>query len=854
MYSCFPKTKWQGYFFIRYFFPMKATRKFQYSTDEKKVMTDANACPFYVGETSEGMKKAILWHLECSLATSPASATRRAWWVATALAVRDHTMNRFISTMKRYHDNDVRRVSYFSLEYLVGRLTADTLINTNLMGVTKKALEELGINYDEIIDEEVDMGLGNGGLGRLAACFQDSLATLNYPAIGYGIHYEFGLFTQSFEDGKQVESPDNWLKYGSPWEIVRPQNTVKVPLGGRVENKMTDTGDWSIGWIPQGELVGIPWDIPVVGYGAETVNFLRLWESRASNEFDLDAFNAGGYAQAVHQKAMSETVSKVLYPNDKTENGKYLRLIQQYFFVSCSLQDIIRRYLNDHDDWSAFTRKNVIQLNDTHPAIAIPELMRLLMDVHGLGWDEAWGMCIKVFAYTNHTLLPEALEKWSLDLFGKALPRHLQIIYEINARWLREVERRYPNDPRRLERLSIIEEGQPKMIRMAYLAVVGSFSVNGVAALHTELLKSSVLRDFYEIDPAKFNNKTNGVTPRRWLKVCNEGLSALIDTKIGGKCWPKNLDLLKELEKYADDPQFREDFMRVKLENKKNMARIIKNTCNVDVNPEAMFDVQIKRLHEYKRQHLNLLHILTLYKRLLHNPNLNVAPRVFIFGAKAAPGYDLAKNIIYAINKVAEKINSDKRINDKIKVVFMPNYNVSLAMNIIPAADLSEQISTAGKEASGTGNMKLALNGAVTMGTLDGANVEILEAVGKDNIFIFGNTVEQVQSLKGHGYNPWKYYSENTNLKDVLDWLVSDYFMPGNASAFMPLRKSVLDWGDPFMVCADYQAYCDAQSLADEAFRDKGRWARMAIMNTARIGKFSSDRTIREYAKEIWKL
>lgn len=830
------------------------TKNFQYSTDDKKIISDANSCPFFVGESAEGMKKAILWHLECSLATSVASAKKRDWWVATALAVRDHTMNRFIKTMARHHENDVRRVSYFSLEYLIGRLTADTLINTNLMGVTKQALKELNVDYDEVISEEVDMGLGNGGLGRLAACFQDSLATLNYPAIGYGIHYEFGLFTQSFEDGKQLESPDNWLKYGSPWEVVRPQNTVHIKIGGTVENKMTDTGDWVPHWKNQAEIIGIPWDIPVVGYGAETVNFLRLWESRASNEFDLNAFNAGGYAQAVHEKAMSETVSKVLYPNDKTENGKFLRLIQQYFFVSCSLQDIIRRYLRYHKDWSAFTDKNVIQLNDTHPAIAIPELMRLLVDEHHLGWDEAWAICSKTFAYTNHTLLPEALEKWSLNLFEKVLPRHLQIIYEINSRWLAQVAQRFPNEPKRLERLSIIEEGNPKMVRMAYLAVVGCFSVNGVAELHTELLKSSVLSDFYEFYPEKFNNKTNGVTPRRWLKVSNEGLSDLIDTKIGGKCWPKDLDLLRELEKYAADPAFQRDFMRVKLENKKNMARIIKETCGIEVNPEAMFDVQIKRLHEYKRQHLNLLHILTLYKALLHNPDLNIAPRVFIFGAKAAPGYDIAKNIIYAINKVGEKINNDKRIKDKLKVVFIPNYNVSLAMNIIPAADLSEQISTAGKEASGTGNMKLALNGAVTIGTLDGANVEIKDAVGDDNIFIFGMTVEQVQSLKGKGYNPWDFYASNTNLKSVLDWLVSDYFMPNNSAAFMPLRKSILDWGDSFMVCADYQAYCEAQMKVDEAFRDKSRWAKMAILNTARIGKFSSDRTIREYANEIWKL
>ena len=597
----------------------------------------------------------------------------------------------------------------------------------------------------------------------------------------------------------------------------------------------------------------MPWDIPVVGYGARTVNFLRLWESRASNEFDLNAFNEGGYAQAVHEKAMSETISKVLYPNDKTENGKLLRLMQQYFFVSCSLQDIIRRYLSQHSDWSEFTQKVVIQLNDTHPAIAVPELMRLFVDEYHMDWDSAWAICTKVFAYTNHTLLPEALEKWSVTFFEKLLPRHLQIIYEINARWLKQVAKKYPNNPQKLEALSIIEESQPKMVRMAYLAVVGSFSVNGVAQLHTELLKASVLKDFADMSPEKFNNKTNGVTPRRWLKVCNPGLSKLIDSKIGDS-WVTDLDKLKGLEKYADDPSFQRDFMAVKLENKRKMADIIRAECAVEVNPEAMFDVQIKRLHEYKRQHLKLLHILTLYHQLLHNPDMDIPQRVFIFGAKAAPGYDIAKNIIYAINKVGEKINSDKRIKDKLKVVFMPNYRVSSAMNIIPSADLSEQISTAGKEASGTSNMKLALNGAVTMGTLDGANVEIKEAVGDDNIFIFGMTVEEVQQLRARGYNPWEYYANNPNLKDALDWLVSDYFMPGDPNAFMPLRKSVLDWGDPFMVCADYQAYCDAQKKADEAFSDKPRWAKMAILNTARIGRFSSDRTIREYAEDIWNL
>ena len=799
------------------------------------------------------MKDAILRHLETSLARAREVASLRDWWVATSLAIRDYTMKRFIKTMERQNDADARRIYYMSLEYLVGRLTEDTLVNINMLDTTKKALEDLGLKFESVINAEVDMGLGNGGLGRLAACFQDSLATLDYPAVGYGIRYEFGLFTQSFKDGRQVESPDNWLRYGSPWEIVRPEYTMKIGVGGKVENSVNDKGDWTPVWKPQGELLGVPWDIPVVGYGAKTVNYLRLWESRATNELDLNAFNEGGYAQAVHQKAMSETISKVLYPNDKTENGKLLRLMQQYFFVSCSLQDIIRRYLANHKDWSKFADKVVIQLNDTHPAIAVPELMRLLVDVHGLKWDTAWGMCTKIFAYTNHTLLPEALEKWSVTFFEKLLPRHLQIVYEINARWLKQVAEKFPNNPQKQIALSIIEESSPKMIRMAYLAVVGSFSVNGVAALHTELLKSSVLRDFYEMSPEKFNNKTNGVTPRRWLKVSNPKLSELITSKIGSG-WETNLDLLRGLEKYADNASFQKAFMDVKLDNKKKMADIIFKTCGVKVNPEALFDVQIKRLHEYKRQHLNLLHILTLYKELLHNPDMGMAPRVFLFGAKAAPGYDIAKNIIYAINKIGEKINNDKRIKDKLKVVFIPNYNVSSAMNIIPAADLSEQISTAGKEASGTGNMKLALNGAVTMGTLDGANVEIKECVGDDNIFIFGMTVDEVQQLKGRGYNPWEFYAKNKKLKEILDWLVSDYFMPENPNAFMPLRKSILDWGDPFMVCADYQAYCDMQRQADKAFRDKKRWAKMAILNTARIGKFSSDRTITEYADDIWHL
>lgn len=814
-----------------------------------------NDCKFYINSSVSKFKEAILWHLQRSLARSPKAATTHDWWFASALAVRDEIMGRFMATMDRQHDTDKKRIYYLSLEYLMGRLTEDTLTNSGLMDVARGAFKELGLDFDQVMKSEVDMGLGNGGLGRLASCFQDSLATLDYPAVGYGILYEFGLFTQSFEDGKQVESPDNWLRYGSPWDVVRPEYTVKVGLGGHVEGHMSASGDWQPRWVPAGELLGVPWDVPVVGYGVGTVNFLRLWESRATNELDLGAFNEGGYTQAVHQKAMSETISKVLYPNDKTENGKVLRLVQQYFFVTCSLQDIIRRFKTANgNNWDIFPEKVCIQLNDTHPAIAVAELMRLLVDVENLGWDKSWALCQKVFAYTNHTLLPEALEKWAVPMFEKVLPRHLQIIYEINTRWLNYVESVYGKDDEKLSRLSIIEEGSTKMVRMAYLSVVGSFSVNGVAALHSELLKESVLRDFYQITPEKFNNKTNGITPRRWLKTSNEGLANLITKSLKTDAWVKDLDLLKGLEAFADDEKFQDEYMQIKRENKVHLAKIVKELCNVELNPDAIFDVQIKRLHEYKRQHLNLLYILTLYRRLLHNPDLPIAPKAYIFGAKAAPGYDLAKNIIWAINTIGKVINNDKRIKDKLKVVFLPNYSVSLAMDIIPAADVSEQISTAGKEASGTGNMKLALNGAVTIGTLDGANVEIAQEVGSENLFIFGMTVDDVQQLKAEGYNPWNFYNSNENLKAVLDWLVSEYFMPDNTSAFEPLRKSLLDWGDPFMVCADYQAYCDAQDELNAAYLDKKRWAKMAILNTARMGKFSSDRTIKEYATQIWGL
>ncbi len=809
---------------------------------------------FSVGNTKDSMKTSILNHLRFTLARHPENATKDEWWMATCSAVRDRLLDRFMKTQAVHHEKKVRRAYYLSLEYLMGRLLINNLHNSGLFEQTRDALTELGQDFTQIADEEADMGLGNGGLGRLAACFLDSLATLDLPAVGYGIHYEFGLFRQEFKDGFQVEHPDVWMEKGCPWEVMRPNFSQKVQLYGRVEHQMDSKGVFKPKWVDCKVLEGVPYDIGIVGYGGETVNFLRLWDSKSTQEFDLDIFNDGGYVEAVREKAMGETISKVLYPNDSTENGKELRLVQQYFFVSCSLKDIIRRFHANHSDWSDFADYNALQLNDTHPAIAIPELMRLLIDDYGLEWDAAWEITRSCCNYTNHTLLPEALEKWSVPLFEKVLPRHLEIIFEINSRFLQdEVEAKWPGDDAKKSELSIIEEGQPKMVRMAYLSVVGSTKVNGVAALHTELLKKNLFATFHELYPNKLINMTNGITPRRWLLACNPGLSELITEKVGDD-WPKNLDKLQDISKLADDAKFQKRFMDIKRTNKEAFADFVLADSGTEISPDALFDVQIKRLHEYKRQHLNLLHILTLYRRLLNDPNYDMNPRVFIFGAKAAPGYALAKNIIRAINKVAEKVNNDPRINGKIKIVFPQNYRVTMAEKMIPAADLSEQISTAGKEASGTGNMKLALNGALTIGTLDGANVEIGEEVGDENIFIFGNTVEQVDAIRAKGYNPYDYYNSNWELKAVIDWLRSDYFTPGEHDAFAPLCSSWLEGGDPFLCLADYADYVRAQEEVDKAFGDKKRWAKMAIMNSARVGKFSSDRTISEYAKQIWKL
>ncbi len=797
----------------------------------------------------------VLRHLTSTLARHAAGATTRDWWTATALAVRDTIHERMIATQEVHNEQNVRRVYYFSMEYLIGRLFGNNLLATDLMDTARSALKSLGQDIEVIREAEEDMGLGNGGLGRLAACFMDSLATLDYPALGYGIYYQFGLFKQEIIHGYQMEHPDHWNILGDPWAVVHPEFIQVVQIYGQVENIFDDLGNSRPLWTGTRKVLGVPHDIPVAGYGTKTVNLLRLWASRATSDIDLKVFNEGGYIEAVREKSLGESISKVLYPNDKTETGKELRLVQQYFFVSCSIRDILRRHFrNPKNTWDNFSDKATVQLNDTHPTVAITELMRILLDEQGKTFDQAWAITTRVFAYTNHTLLPEALEKWSVPLFNRVLPRHLQIIYDINAVVMKLVEAKWPGDDAKKRTCSIIEENHNKLVRMANLAVVGSHSVNGVAALHTMLLKAQLFPEFNALYPGKFQNKTNGITPRRWLLKCNPRLSALVNSKIGDS-WVRDLDQMRGLEQWADEAKFQDEFMAIKRANKVDLAALIKRECGVEVSPDAIFDVQIKRLHEYKRQHLNLLYILALYRRICQNPELDIVPRVFLFAAKAAPGYDLAKAIIKAINAVGAHINTDPRVKGRLKVVFLPNYRVSLAEKIIPAADLSQQISTAGKEASGTGNMKLALNGAVTIGTLDGANVEIKEEVGDDNIFIFGHTVEEVDALWAMSYNPWSYYEKDEELRAVLDWLGSDYFVKGEPHNLPAMvRHSMLEGGDPYLVLADFRAYSDAQGRVDAAYRDKRRWAKMAIMNTARVGKFSSDRTIREYANDIWRI
>jgi len=749
--------------------------------------------------------------------------------------------------------SDVRVVSYLSAEFLIGPQLGNNLINLGIYEQTRKAIEELGLNLDVLMDQEEEPGLGNGGLGRLAACYLESLATVEIPAIGYGIRYEFGIFDQEIRNGWQVEITDKWLAPGYPWEIRRPEIIFDVNLGGSTEADVDDKGQYRVRWLPHRVVKGVACDTPVVGYKVGTANLLRLWKAEATESFDFDAFNVGDYYRAVEEKVASETITKVLYPNDTINKGKQLRLEQQFFFVSCSLQDMLR--INDLSGNvpEEFHRYFAVQLNDTHPSIAVAELMRLLIDVRGLDWDTAWHVTQQSFGYTNHTLLPEALETWPLPLFRELLPRHLEIIYEINRRFLDEVRARFPGDEERVQRLSLIAETDQKYVRMAHLASVGSHAINGVAALHTELLQKSVLRDFWELYPERFHNVTNGVTPRRWIGLSNPKLSQLISSRLGDGWLRHTEDQLKELERYSDDAEFAEEWRSVKRNNKDTLAKLIKERTGILVNADTLFDVQVKRLHEYKRQLLNALHVITLYQRLKNKPDFQTAPRTIIFGGKAAPGYAMAKLIIKLINSIATVVNNDRSLADQIKVAFFHDFNVKNGQMIYPAADLSEQISTAGKEASGTGNMKFALNGAVTIGTLDGANIEIREKVGQENFFLFGLTATAVMELKARGYRPRDYYYANDELREVIDLISNGAFSNGDREVFQPIVSSLLN-NDEYLLFADYESYVNQQARVSETFGDVSRWTKMSILNVARSGYFSSDRSIHEYCDHIWNV
>jgi len=801
----------------------------------------------------DALRRAFADHLQFTLGKDEHSATVHDRYLAVANSVRDRMMRRWILTQQAYYRSDAKRVYYLSLEFLMGKALENNLLNLGLFDSMKSALGSLGLDLADLLGQEPDAGLGNGGLGRLAACFLDSMATLALPAYGYGIRYEFGIFDQEIRDGWQVERPEEWLRFGNVWEVPRPEYEVPVRFYGRTEKAVGADGEMKVRWVDTRNVLGMPYDTPIAGYGNRTVNTLRLWRARASEEFDLADFNAGDYLRAVEEKNLSENISKVLYPNDLTVMGKELRLQQQYFFVACSLHDIVVRHLKTHDGFDDFADKVAIQLNDTHPAIAVAELLRILVDHHGLEWDRAWGIGQAVFGYTNHTLMPEALEKWPVELLGRVLPRHLEIIYEVNRRFLEGVRRSERFDEEAVERMSLIEEGTPKMVRMANLAVVGSHSVNGVAALHTELLKSELFRDFHTLWPERFNNKTNGVTPRRWMLQANPELASVLN-EVLGPSWVLDTTELLRLELVADDEAFRQRFREIKAANKRRLAAIVERENGMELDPDSIFDVQVKRIHEYKRQMLNLLHIVHQYLRMKADPGYTPVPRTYLFGGKAPPGYAMAKWTIKLINAVGDVVNHDRDVANRIKVVFLKNYRVSLAERIIPAADVSEQISTAGKEASGTGNMKFAMNGALTVGTLDGANVEIREAVGAENFFLFGLTVPEVQELKGRGYNPWDYYRQSPALKAVVDAIATGAFSPGEPRLFQPVVDSLLNGGDPYLVLADFAAYVAAQERVSQAYLDYERWTRMAILNVARTGRFSSDRTIRQYAEEIWKV
>jgi starch phosphorylase len=805
-----------------------------------------------IGTSPAAIKDAFLENLYYTQVKFPAVATLNDRYMALAYTVRARVIRRAMNTFETYYRTAARTVCYLSAEYLLGPHLGNNLINLGLFDQAREAMKELDCNLDELLDQEEEPGLGNGGLGRLAACYLDSLSTLQIPTIGYGIRYEFGIFDQSIRDGWQVETTDKWLRYGNPWEISRPEIVCPVGFGGHTRGYTDAAGRYRVEWVPDQVVLGVAYDTPILGYRVGTANMLRLWQAHAVESFDFQAFNVGDYERAVHEKMKSENITKVLYPNDDAMRGKALRLQQQYFFVTCSLKDMIRLYSQRAGNLAGFHEKYAVQLNDTHPSIAVAELMRLLVDEHSMDWDAAWEITHRTFGYTNHTLLPEALETWSLELFGSLLPRHLEIIFEINRRWLDRVKAKYPNDDARVARMSLIDERGGKSVRMANLATVGSHCVNGVSALHSRLLKESVLKDFAEFEPEKFTNVTNGVTPRRFMQLANPPLAALI-TKAIGDGWPADLEQLRKLEPLADDSGFQTEWRSVKRQAKVQLAARISARTGVAADPDALFDVQAKRIHEYKRQHLNVLHIIGRYLHLKANPEAEVAPRVFVFAGKAAPGYFMAKLIIKLIHSVAGVVNTDPDVRGRLRVAFIPDFNVQSAQVIYPGADLSEQISTAGKEASGTGNMKFALNGALTIGTLDGANVEMRDRVGAENFFLFGLTAEQVATRLAAGYRPVAELEHSDELRRVVDSLANGTFSGGNRELFRPLVENLIS-RDPFLVLADYSAYTECQSAVSAAYSDPRGWAKKSILNVARMGWFSSDRSIREYCDHIWKV
>ena len=818
---------------------------------QRSVQHGAIADDIRTGLGASALKRAIVDNLTYVQGRFPSLATRNDWYVALAHTVRDRLLHRWVRTVQTYAEQDVKVVAYLSAEFLTGPHLGNNLANLGIETAARQAVTELGLDLDELCDQEEEPGLGNGGLGRLAACFLDSLATLEIPAIGYGIRYEFGIFDQAIRDGWQVEVTDKWLRFGNPWEIARPEIAYEVKLGGHTEPYHDEQGRYRVRWVPHRVVKGIPYDTPIPGYRVGTCNTLRLWRAEACESFDLEAFNVGDYYRAVDEKVVSETITKVLYPNDEPDIGKRLRLAQQYFFVSCSLRDMLRILDVLGTPVERLPEKFAVQLNDTHPSIGVAELMRLLVDERLLEWERAWEITQRTFGYTNHTLLPEALETWPSPLFGSLLPRHLEIVHEINRRFLDEVRHRYPGDEARVGRLSLIDEHGEKRVRMAHLACVGSHAINGVAALHTELLQQSVLRDFAEFWPERFSNKTNGVTPRRFLALANPQLSELVTEHIGDG-WATQLDRLRRLEPLAGDSTFRRRWRQVKRRNKERLAAYVASQTGIAIDPDWLFDIHVKRIHEYKRQHLNVLHVITLYHRLKENPELDVPPRAFLFAGKAAPGYVIAKLIIKLVNAVAEVVNGDPDVNRRMKVAFIPNFCVKDAALVYPAADLSEQISTAGLEASGTGNMKFAMNGALTIGTLDGANVEIREEVGPENFFLFGLNADEVGAAKARGYRPRDVYETNTQLKHAVDLLAGGSFSRGDRDLFRPLVESLLE-RDAYMVFADYPSYVALQEEVARRYADAEAWARMSVLNTARMGKFSSDRAIRQYCEEIWE-